>query len=100
MEGAAFGLHAKRTTPIVRNSTDHMGASTGSMVFAKVPIRWSRNPGIGSGKRSRTIPQIAKPMTPNEMNAIPEAFRMAAIVTIAHIVVNWFTLIFPWSNGF
>jgi len=64
-----------------------MGAP-GSMKIVKLPIRCSRNPGIGSGRCSRTIPQIINPIDPNEMSAIPKAFRMAAIVTIAHIVVN------------
>jgi hypothetical protein len=40
---------------------------------------------IGSGKRSRAIPQMANSMNPNETSAIPEAFCMAAIVTVAHM---------------
>jgi integrase/recombinase XerD len=76
--------HAARRAGIC---TDHMGASTGSTVIAKLPIRCSRNPGIGSGRRSRTIPQIANRIDPNEMSTIPEAFRMAAILTIPLVAI-------------
>jgi hypothetical protein len=33
------------------------------------------------------IPQIVSPVAPNKMRAIPEAFRIAAIVAVADFVV-------------
>jgi hypothetical protein len=57
------------------------------MVIPKLPMCWSRNPGIGSGRRSNTIPQIVNPRVPNNTRAIPDAFRMAAIVDFAKIAV-------------
>jgi hypothetical protein len=83
---SAFTLRETRTIPVVKNSTDHIGASSGSTIIEKEPIRCNRNPGIGSGTCSRTIPQIASQTDPNRMNATPKAFALAAIVMVAHVV--------------
>ena len=88
LEDAALGLHNKIMIPLVRKSTDHMGASSGSMNIEKMRKSGSRNPGIGNGRRSRTIQHNVKPITPTKTRATPEAFRMAAIVAEAKIAHN------------
>jgi hypothetical protein len=78
LKRASFGLSSTRN-PIVRITTDDTGPFTGSTLNPKLPKRRNMNPGIGSGQRSSTIPQISSPIAPSETSAIPIVLRMAGL---------------------
>jgi len=71
-------LCRNKRTPIVREAIDQSSTLIGANKTPKVRRCRSNHPGAGNGKRKNTIPQIANPIMPKQMKAIPAAFRIVA----------------------
>jgi len=70
-------LCRNKRTPIVREAIDHSSALKGANKTLKVRRCRSNHPGTGKGRRKNPIPQIANPIVPKQMKAIPAGFRIA-----------------------
>ncbi len=76
----AFGSRKSSVIPLVNKITDHMRVSTGSTNTKTKPTIRSRSPAIGTCRLNRRMKYNVRPTAPSNTSAIPQAFRMSAIV--------------------